>query len=43
MHTYTMMSPNYKYMTRFAKACVVHTFDFAHLGIHKIHWEWNTT
>ena len=28
------------YVTGFVKTCLVHTYDFAHLEIHKNHMEW---
>ena len=30
------------YETGFGKMCIVHTSDFEHLEIHKIHREWCT-
>ena len=32
----------YTYMTGFGKMCIVHTFNFAHLEMHKSHREWYT-
>ena len=32
----------YIYVTGFAKTCIAHTSDFAHLKIHKNYRQWNT-
>ena len=36
-HQMCFRSLSTKFATRFTKMCIVHTSNFAHLGIHKTH------